>query len=248
MAGVSLTFGILRLANTLRLPKFKNKHGVAAHTRPNGSDWNPAQWFQALIGELGEWAAVRAQFESGAISFEEYAKENAKELADGQTYLDLLAYRSLDKTRPSVLLDDAGYMLRIIAELGRYANIRKKYDRREVTDSVLTAVRNDAFNRVRDLLDTLDASHVRSNNAVQDAHPSGCDLGEATREKFNEVSTRVGADVYLHKAGHVTSLDPAMVSAQIADCRAARTSDNWPVTTDALFEPLEDTETPGSTS
>lgn len=93
---MSLTFDQLREANKRRLPQFKNKHGELAHSEPDGSDWSPAQWLQAVIGELGEYANIRKKFERGDLSFDEYAPLAAKELADVQTYLDILAQRCLD--------------------------------------------------------------------------------------------------------------------------------------------------------
>lgn len=93
----TLKFATLRKANTLRLPTFKNKHGKLAHSKKDGSDWSPAQWLQAVVGELGEYANKRKKFERGDLSFDEYATEAAKELADVQTYLDILAMRCLDK-------------------------------------------------------------------------------------------------------------------------------------------------------
>lgn len=124
-----LTFNALRGANLARLPQFKNKQGELAHSEPDGSDWLPSQWLQAVIGELGEYANIRKKFERGDLSREEYEILAAKELADVQTYLDLLALRALD--------------------LGDFA------------------------------------------------HPNGIDLGRATMAKFNEVSNRVGSNVYL---------------------------------------------------
>ncbi len=86
-----LTFNALRGANTARLPQFKNKHGQLAHSKPDGSDWTPAQWLQAVMGELGEYANVRKKFERGDLNADEFMQEAAKELADVQTYLDILA-------------------------------------------------------------------------------------------------------------------------------------------------------------
>ena len=92
----SLTFAALRNANIARLPEFKNKHGHLAHARADGSDWTVASWLQAVVGELGEFANIRKKFERGDLSAEEYAIAAAKELADVQTYLDILALRALD--------------------------------------------------------------------------------------------------------------------------------------------------------
>jgi len=91
-----LTFNTLRAANIARIPTFKNKHGDLAHTKPDGSDWSPAQWLQAVVGELGEYANIRKKFERGDMGIEEFRREAAKELADVQTYLDILALRCLD--------------------------------------------------------------------------------------------------------------------------------------------------------
>lgn len=93
---MALSFHTLRDANTARLPLFKNKHGQPAHTTADGSDWSPAQWLQALIGELGEYANLRKKFERGDLSLEEFQDLAEDELADVQTYLDILALRCLD--------------------------------------------------------------------------------------------------------------------------------------------------------
>jgi NTP pyrophosphatase (non-canonical NTP hydrolase) len=88
-----LTFNALRGANRARLPLFKNKHGLFAHSEPDGSDWTPAQWLQAVVGELGEYDNVRKKFERGDLTYEEFQAMAASELADVATYLDILAYR-----------------------------------------------------------------------------------------------------------------------------------------------------------
>lgn len=92
----SLNFDALRGANKARLPQFKNCHGEAAHSEANGSDWSPAQWLQAVMGELGEYANLRKKFERGDLTREQFEPLAAKELADVQTYLDILAQRCLD--------------------------------------------------------------------------------------------------------------------------------------------------------
>ena len=86
-----LTFGTLRLANALRLPQYKNRHGQLAHSKADGSDWSPAQWLQAVVGELGEYANLRKKFERGDVDADEFKRQAADELADVVTYLDLLA-------------------------------------------------------------------------------------------------------------------------------------------------------------
>lgn len=116
---MTLSFTALRVANTQRLPLFKNKHGQLAHSKPDGSDWSPAQWLQAVTGELGEYANLRKKFERGDVDAETFKIEAGKELADVTIYLDILAKQL------------------------------------------------------------------------------GVDLGEAVRSKFNEVSKRVGCEVFL---------------------------------------------------
>lgn len=88
-----LTFRTLRDANLKRLPQFRNALGEPAHSEPDGSDWSPAQWLQAVVGELGEYANVRKKFERGDVTRAEFEQLAADELADVQTYLDILAYR-----------------------------------------------------------------------------------------------------------------------------------------------------------
>lgn len=131
----ALTFNALRRANIQRMPLFKNKKGEPAHSTSDGSDWKLSAWVNATAGELGELAELVLlaamikglgaagntvkKTERGDVALEEVRVELAKELADVQTYLDILAFRC------------------------------------------------------------------------------GIDLGEATVAKFNEVSRRVGADVWL---------------------------------------------------
>jgi NTP pyrophosphatase (non-canonical NTP hydrolase) len=86
-----LTFDALRAANTARIPEFKNRLGQPAHSKPDGSDWSPAQWLQALTGELGEYANFRKKFERGDIDEATFKREAAKELGDVMAYLDILA-------------------------------------------------------------------------------------------------------------------------------------------------------------
>jgi NTP pyrophosphatase (non-canonical NTP hydrolase) len=90
---MGLTFNVLRQANLNRLPTFKNAKGEAAHTKADGSDWTPAQWLQAVTGELGEYANLRKKFERGDIDENTFKDLAGKELADIQTYLDILAFR-----------------------------------------------------------------------------------------------------------------------------------------------------------
>lgn len=76
-----LTFDALRDANLRRCDA----------SWPECIPWTAAQWLQALVGEVGEYANWRKKFERGDITHEAFIREAAKELADVQAYLDLLA-------------------------------------------------------------------------------------------------------------------------------------------------------------
>ena len=133
-----LTFNTLRGANRARLPEFKNRKGEPAHTEADGSDWSDAQWCQAVLGELGEYANIRKKIDRGEFTMEEARPLLAKELADTVTYLDILAFRL------------------------------------------------------------------------------GIDLGQAVMDKFNEVSRRIGCDIYIdaedwHRGGPTKPLDGCSV-------------------------------------
>ena len=89
-----LAFHELRDANIRRLPVFKNRRGEPAHSKPDGSDWCLAQWCNAVCGELGEAANLIKKIERGDMTLDEAREDLAKELADVQIYLDLLAFRA----------------------------------------------------------------------------------------------------------------------------------------------------------
>ena len=109
-----LTFNTLRGGNTARLPQFKNNLGEPAHSEPDGSDWSDSQWFQAAVGELGEYANLRKKLDRGDLGVtademrsaydtevnlnssgeaSEVKRVLADELADTVIYLDLLCFR-----------------------------------------------------------------------------------------------------------------------------------------------------------
>jgi hypothetical protein len=195
-----LSFNTLRDANAVRLPLFRNRHGQLAHKQPDGSDWNPAQWLQALLGELGEFATVRMRYEAEEIEFEEYQALARKELPDVQIYLDLLAYRSLDAVY-TFQYDPAQYLMALVAHLGEYANARKKYERGDFTWVQFVVEREKHLSKAVTWLNELRRAPDRPTNLVTNAHPSGVDLGRATIDKFNEVSERVGCRVYMDADG-----------------------------------------------
>ena len=80
-----LTFNALRAANTERIGS--SKYRICEE------QWTPAHWMQATVGELGELANLLKKVDRGDFPFEQVKAEVAKELADVQTYLDILALK-----------------------------------------------------------------------------------------------------------------------------------------------------------
>lgn len=87
----NLSFKTLTEANNKRLPLFKNSKGLPAHSKPDGSDWSHAEWLQAVIGELGEYANIMKKVQRGDLTMEEAKPSIEKELADVMTYFAILA-------------------------------------------------------------------------------------------------------------------------------------------------------------
>lgn len=212
-----LTFNVLRGANKARLPEFKNSKGGPAHSREDGSDWSPAQWLQAVLGELGEFARVRCQFEAGDIGLAVYKERAAKELADVVTYLDILARHSLDELDVYDVFDGrtvqgspiepspAQSLMQLVATLGEYANDRKKYERGDYNLSEfgkkLEAVPAEIASDLNELFDKARSDlNPHPGDFVMKADKNGVDLGQSTMDKFNEVSERVGSRVYVDAA------------------------------------------------
>jgi hypothetical protein len=206
---MSLTFNALRKANRLRLPLFKNKLGALAHAKPDGSDWSPAQWLQAVVGELGEYARLRFDYEMGHITHEEFSAKAPAELADVQTYLDILAQRCLDRVDIDGTQDAAQVLQQHVADIGEYANERKKFDRGDHDWDAFDAKRKKILGftarRVGFLAGNAGDHLDKDINPVREAHPTGVDLEEAVIEKFNTVSDRVGCSVKLSWLGAVES-------------------------------------------
>lgn len=213
-----LTFNSLRGANRARLPEFKNKHGETAHAKPDGSDWTPAQWFQAVVGELGEFAAVRCEFEEGRMDFATYQERASKELADIATYLDILSLRALDETIPGEQPMPANFLMRLMVSLGEWANERKKYERGDLTREqynhhsvLMMSAANARFSSLN-----IQAYSVKTSQETN-PHPNGVNLGQATMDKFNEVSVRVGSRVRL-EADDWHYVNGAVLTKPLANC------------------------------
>jgi NTP pyrophosphatase (non-canonical NTP hydrolase) len=87
-----LTFNGLRDANLKRVTQFRDAKGNLSH--PNGiEDWTPNDWLVAVTGEIGELANLLKKVHRGDYKLEVVKDDIANELADVQTYLDLLAAR-----------------------------------------------------------------------------------------------------------------------------------------------------------
>ncbi len=80
-----LTFNTLRGANERRIKDSKYKKCEA--------EWTPAHWMQATMGELGELANILKKVDRGDFTLKEVKVDIANELADVQTYLDILAFK-----------------------------------------------------------------------------------------------------------------------------------------------------------
>ncbi len=93
MTNRTMTFAILRQANVARLPRFKNRLGLPAHSKADGSDWVLSTWCNAVLGELGELANLIKKVERGDLTIDEAREALGKECADVATYLDILAFR-----------------------------------------------------------------------------------------------------------------------------------------------------------
>lgn len=89
-----LTFNALRAANIARIPLFRDANGQLCHNH-DGSDWSASDWMMALVGELGELANFLKKVKRGDYSEHDAGVREhiAKECADVQIYLDILAFR-----------------------------------------------------------------------------------------------------------------------------------------------------------
>lgn len=188
---MSINLKALRRANIARIPRFKNKLGERVHN-DDGSDWSLEQWFAAMMGELGEvidadlkLAAQWTRFIPDGSALDELAKE----IADVVVYLDILAYQwrvELTGNRDSNTGTFVGALRAFVHAQGIYANRVKKMRRGEPgfsVDDLREIVAND-FGAMLGALESM-------------ARARGIDLGKAVEDKFNEVSDRVSAGVFL---------------------------------------------------
>ncbi len=87
------------------------------------------------------------------------------------------------------------WLTAVVGELGEAANVLKKVRRGDFT---LSEARPKLANEFADVVTYLDIL----------AKQCGIDLGNATIDKFNAVSNRVGSDIYIAATGKYIGLDP----------------------------------------
>lgn len=80
----NLTFAELSKANEERCRIF-HEGGI--------EEWSREKWFNAVVGEVGEFATWAKKLDRGEITEIKFQYEAAKELADIVTYIDLLAQK-----------------------------------------------------------------------------------------------------------------------------------------------------------
>lgn len=179
---MSLTYQQLREANTARLPAFKNSKYEPVHLFSDGSDWSYSEWIQALVGEIGEYANFAKKYRRGDMCIDEFREEAKKELADVLTYLDILMH-SAGADPFTCEVTERGHAV--------YLGHDASYVLCHLTHSV--SVVWGLLSRREELLPIV---WQRIRYAVEQiAKIWGIDLEEATREKFNEVSNRIGCDI-----------------------------------------------------
>lgn len=183
-----MTYAALRFANTKRLPRFKNAKGEPAHAQPDGSDWSLDDWLVAVVGELGEAANLMKKVRRGDITLLEARPDLADELADIATYMDILAMRmGVVDTRH---FDDAARRART-ESINDPARLMRLLTR-SIGDIAETIPR-----RAAPLLPQNTAFHIASLYLEALALSMGITLLDAIADKFNRISKRVGAEVYI---------------------------------------------------
>lgn len=185
-----LTFFAFRAANVARCLKW----------HPQGiNSWSPADWFAAILGELGELASLvkMSNRERDGLSGNKFVPtsvEIGKEAADVVTYLDLFCasweiplcptFESFGTMRDHNFamfskfnqqafseMDNSAFMVQLAQEIGKLSlSIWPLYSKRGIQSAV------------SNILQWLDIFCYR--NEV--------DLGVAVVQKFNEISERVG--------------------------------------------------------
>jgi len=186
---VSLTFFRLREANLKRIPLFKNSKGEVVHKKPDGSDWSKERWFQALMGEVGEYANLHKKYLRGDVGPATFLKEAAEELADTQLYFDIFAFQCGVDIDSEIGLKSMSQLRSFNA--GVFGNLIHAIDSEAIFKQLVIAsgemvkqYEPEFFARFQIFLDRV-ALRIE------------IDLEEATCEKFNKISKNIGCDVFL---------------------------------------------------
>lgn len=89
-----LTFAELSVANSLRVPRFRNALGQLSHPQDSTPPWSIAEWTNAICGEAGEAANIAKKLRRGDFLTCELSGAHltlGKELADVVIYTDITA-------------------------------------------------------------------------------------------------------------------------------------------------------------
>jgi len=195
----NLSLHTLREANLRRMAQYADKRGNRLHSKDDGSDWTPSQWLVATMGELGELAEIRMQFEAGLIDLPTLKKEAGKEAADTLTYLDITSMRILDEVKYlNVKPSGSEYAAILIARIGNLCGHRKKYERGDFPKVVFLEKSLEDIEMIRMALGSMEAAMTVDLEVEITPNAEGVDLAQATADKFNEISERVGADTHIH--------------------------------------------------
>lgn len=185
-----MNLNILNAANRLRLPQFKNKHGEAAHTQPDGSDWSRRMWLIALMGEVGELATANES---------QTPTERGKEAADVLIYLDIYMQRALDGMNPKGdTLEDG--LIELIEVVGAMCEAHKKYVRGDLNETEYVRGHIGRIRRVDEVMSKIAVASFNSRHTPQ-GNAKGLNLAEFGLNKFNEVSNRVRSSVFISHDG-----------------------------------------------
>lgn len=173
-----LDFATLRRANLARLPLFP--------VLPDSSAWTPTQWLIAMAGEAGEAANIYKKILRGTyVNTDQGRQALADELADVAIYWDLLGI-SL-----GIEVDPGGFNPR---KSGQYVKPTQVWFLGLFTQ----------IGRLADATKT-EEEHLHAYFSVMDdlvgiAWSCDIDIGRAVRNKFNEVSNRVGVNIFITSA------------------------------------------------
>lgn len=138
---------------------------------------------------------------SNPLSFATLRKANRLRVGKFRNKHGQLAHTKLDGSDWS----PSQWLQAMVGELGEFANIRKKFERGDLTMVEYEAMAKKELADVQIYLDLLASraldfdGHSGDGQTIRFAHETGIDLGQAVFDKFNEVSVRVNAPVFLER-------------------------------------------------